>query len=290
MRGRLLSKKTAPLGAVFCYNTLMKKLAFFVLSIFIIFGFVSFAGAMVKPYEPVLLSKQMGLGSKGDSVMVLQNFLVTKGYLSGIVDGKFGPKTKAAVVAYQKANKISPTGFVGPLTFAAINKAIVAASSSSNTNTNTNTSSNTKPLSIKNVSPLPSGQVGVEYKLDIEGVGGTAGYNWEIVSGSLPQGLLLTKTAIRCIMAPCYNWMPAYISGVPETAGSYAFTVEVMSGDEKVQKNFTLEISNASAALSGSGSTTGNTGVVCEYARPPMGYHYENMKTYPPCGATLVAD
>lgn len=267
----------------------MKKFVFLGVFMFIIFGFISFASAATKPYEPALLSKQMGLGSKGERVMVLQNFLVSKGYLSGLVDGKFGPKTKAAVVAYQKANKISPTGFVGPLTFAAINKAITN-SGANTTNTNTNTSSTTKPLSIKNVSPLPSGQVGVEYKLDIEGVGGTAGYNWEVVSGALPQGLLLTKTAIRCIMAPCYNWMPAYISGVPEVAGSYAFTVEVTSGDEKIQKNFTLEIANASAALSGGGFTTGNTGVVCEYARPPMGYHYENMKTYPPCGATLVAD
>ncbi|MFM7088424.1 MAG: peptidoglycan-binding domain-containing protein [Candidatus Paceibacterota bacterium] len=258
----------------------MKKFVFWGVLIFMIFGLVF----QTQAANLVVLNKQVGVGAKGESVMVLQNFLVSKGYLSGLVDGKFGPKTKAAVAAYQKANKIPQTGFVGPLTFAAINKAIT------NTGANTtNTTGTIKPLSIKNTSLLPTGKVGVEYKVDIEGVGGTAGYNWEIISGALPQGIVLTRTAIRCIMAPCYNWMPAYISGVPEVAGSYAFTIEVMSGDEKVQKNFTLEISNTSA-LSGGGSTTGNTGVVCEYARPPMGYHYENMHTNPPCGATLVAD
>lgn len=265
----------------------MKKFVLLSVFIFIIFGFVFSFVRAYDPVQPVLLSKQMGVGSKGSSVVTLQSFLISKGYLSGVADGKFGPKTKAAVVAYQKANKISPTGFVGPLTFASINKML---SLSVNTGNNSNTNNTNTPLSIKNPSVLPAGQVGVEYRLDIEGVGGGAGYNWEIVSGTLPTGLLMTKTAIRCIMAPCYNWMPATISGIPEVAGVYAFTMEVSSGDEKFQKNFSLEIKAANTAMSGNDSTTSNTSVVCEYARPPMGYHYENMKIHPPCGAELVAD
>jgi len=268
----------------------MKKLSLFVLIIFIIFSFV-FISHISQAASLVVLNKQVGLGSKGDNVLALQNFLVQKGFLSGVVDGKFGPKTKAAVIAYQKLNKINPTGFVGPLTLANINKLINSMNAGNNTNTNTSsTASNAKPLSIKNTSPLVSGKVGLEYSLDIEGVGGTAGYNWEIVSGALPPGLLMTKTAIRCIMAPCYNWMPARISGIPEVVGVYNFVVEVMSGDEKIQKSFSLEILNSTASLSGSGSSTGSTGIVCEYARPPVGFHYENLKKNPPCGADLVAD
>ncbi|MFN4181559.1 MAG: peptidoglycan-binding domain-containing protein [Candidatus Paceibacteria bacterium] len=265
----------------------MKKLAFVFLSVFIIFSFISFASAATKPYDPVLLSKQMGLGAKGESVFALQNFLVNKGHLSGVADGKFGPKTKAAVVAYQKANKISPTGFVGPLTLAAINKSIL--SSGENT-ANTNTSSTTKPLSIKNASPLPSGQLGVAYSLDIEGVGGTEGYRWDLVTGSLPLGLELMKTEIRCIMAPCYNWSPVNIAGVPYVPGVYSFTLEVVSGNEKVQKDFTIEILKTNTVSSLESANADGAKVMCEYARPPMGYHYENVKIYPPCGATLVAD
>ncbi len=218
----------------------MKKIAFLFLSVFIIFSFVFSAQAA----SLATLNKQMGLGSKGESVVSLQSFLVQKGFLSGVADGKFGPKTKAAVVAYQKANKISATGFVGPLTFASINNAIASMNAGTNTNTNTGASTN-KKLSIKNTSPLPLATVGVEYNLDIEGVGGAAGYNWEIVSGSLPTGLLMTKTAIRCIMAPCYNWMPARITGIPEASGIYSFTMEVTSGDEQIQKSFSLEVLNS---------------------------------------------
>jgi hypothetical protein len=74
--------------------------------------------------------------------------------------------------------------------------------------------------------------------------------------------------------------MPARISGTPTQEGSYNFTMKVMSGDEQVQKNFTLQIN----------SSTSNSLVVCEYAQPPAGYHYENVHTHPPCGATLVAN
>jgi peptidoglycan hydrolase-like protein with peptidoglycan-binding domain len=187
----------------------MKKFTLFILSIFIICSFFSVARAVT--LAP--LTSQMGIGSKGTSVVALQNFLVNHGYLTGIVDGKFGPKTKAGVIKYQIANKISPTGFVGPLTFASINKIISGAiisnsntsttgatststgtSSTTGTNSNTNTST-TQALSISTSSSLPAGQVGTDYNLDIEAMGGTAGYNnWEITSGSLPPGILLTVT------------------------------------------------------------------------------------------------
>jgi len=248
------------------------------------------------------LTKQMGIGSKGSSVVALQNFLVNKGYLTGTVDGKFGPKTKAGVIKYQKVNKISPTGFVGPLTFASINNAISGTiSSNSNTSTtgatgtNTSTSTGTttsstgtttsthttQALSISSASTLPTAQVGTDYRVDIEAMGGTAGYNnWEVISGALPPGMLLTVISIRCIMAPCYNWMPASISGTPTQAGTYNFTMQVYSGDEKAQKSFVLEVANQNSG----------SGVVCEYAQPPAGYHYENMHTHLPCGANLVAN
>ena len=57
----------------------------------------------------------------GDDVKVLQTFLNTKGYNSGIPDGNFGPKTQTAVIAFQKANGLTPDGIVGPNTIKFMN-------------------------------------------------------------------------------------------------------------------------------------------------------------------------
>ena len=56
-------------------------------------------------------------GSRGDAVRRLQELLHKKGFDCGAVDGIFGSKTYAAVVAFQKANGLSADGIVGPLTW-----------------------------------------------------------------------------------------------------------------------------------------------------------------------------
>jgi peptidoglycan hydrolase-like protein with peptidoglycan-binding domain len=50
-------------------------------------------------------------GSKGDAVVMLQ------GKLGVPADGKFGPGTHAAVVAYQRSHGLTPDGVVGPQTW-----------------------------------------------------------------------------------------------------------------------------------------------------------------------------
>ena len=57
-------------------------------------------------------------GCTGDAVKTLQDKLNALGYNSGSVDGIFGSKTKAAVLAFQKANGLGVDGIVGPLTWA----------------------------------------------------------------------------------------------------------------------------------------------------------------------------
>ena len=49
-------------------------------------------------------------GSSGDSVEKLQQALKIKKFYTGVVDGKFGPATEAAVKAYQKSVGIRQTG------------------------------------------------------------------------------------------------------------------------------------------------------------------------------------
>ena len=56
-------------------------------------------------------------GSRGDAVRKLQELLHKKGFDCGAVDGIFGSKTYAAVVAFQKANGLGADGIVGPLTW-----------------------------------------------------------------------------------------------------------------------------------------------------------------------------
>jgi peptidoglycan hydrolase-like protein with peptidoglycan-binding domain len=56
-------------------------------------------------------------GSKGPAVKELQNLLKAKGFNPGPIDGAFGPKTKAAVLSFQRAKGITVDGIVGPQTW-----------------------------------------------------------------------------------------------------------------------------------------------------------------------------
>ena len=60
-------------------------------------------------------------GSSGAAVLDLQNRLITLGYLADKADGKFGLNTRAAVVAFQKANNLSPDGVAGAKTLEKLN-------------------------------------------------------------------------------------------------------------------------------------------------------------------------
>ena len=55
----------------------------------------------------------MRTGSKGQEVKDLQTRLSALGYYSGKIDGEFGPGTKEAVTAFQKANGLEADGIVG---------------------------------------------------------------------------------------------------------------------------------------------------------------------------------
>lgn len=71
-------------------------------------------------------ANDLKLGSVGPEVVELQKFLVSQGYLVmpvGTAMGEFGPRTKAALIKYQQANKITPaSGNFGPMTRTKINE------------------------------------------------------------------------------------------------------------------------------------------------------------------------
>jgi murein DD-endopeptidase MepM/ murein hydrolase activator NlpD len=73
-------------------------------------------GATAAPASPAASGARPTVkqGSRGDHVKYLQNKL-------GITaDGDFGPKTKAAVVAFQKSRGLAADGIVGPITWKAV--------------------------------------------------------------------------------------------------------------------------------------------------------------------------
>ena len=74
--------------------------------------------------EPLILRK----GSKGAEVKDLQNKLISLGYDLGKygADGDFGSATEKAVKKFQKDHSIGQDGQAGPLTFAALERALQA--------------------------------------------------------------------------------------------------------------------------------------------------------------------
>lgn len=66
--------------------------------------------------------KEVSTGSTGRAVRNLQLILNNRGYNCGTVDGDFGSKTKAAVIAFQKAQGLGADGIVGTKTWTALFK------------------------------------------------------------------------------------------------------------------------------------------------------------------------
>ena len=65
-------------------------------------------------------STALRLGSRGETVRKLQMYLKKRGFFNGEVNGIFGPRTRAAVIAFQRARGMKPDGVVGVRTLAAM--------------------------------------------------------------------------------------------------------------------------------------------------------------------------
>jgi hypothetical protein len=76
---------------------------------------------------------------------------------------------------------------------------------------------------------LAGGQVTQPYFQELRPSGGVGNYAFAVVSGALPPGLSLQN-------------VPLGISGVPTTAGIYAFTLRLTSGSQSLDARYTIEI------------------------------------------------
>ena len=105
----------------------------------------------------------MRVGSKGDRVTILQQALIRLKLLSGKADGKYGSKTKKAVIAFQKQQKLSADGVAGKKTLLALEKAILKQAESSETSTVTPTptpTSSAVPTPAPTATPTPTPKTG----------------------------------------------------------------------------------------------------------------------------------
>lgn len=91
------------------------------------------------------LKRTMRIGDRGDDVKQLQQILYRLGYLSGGIDGIFGPSTGTAVSAFQKKNSLTADRIVGSLTWAKLNASNAVGASSSLINQGSGTGSSSSP-------------------------------------------------------------------------------------------------------------------------------------------------
>ena len=104
----------------------MKKYLHILLILSFLFGSVSFASAELVN-TGIKLTRTLMIGAKGDDVKSLQQILIDKGFLTGKADGSFGPKTRLALINFQRANNLGVDGKAGPKVRDFLAKTIVVA-------------------------------------------------------------------------------------------------------------------------------------------------------------------
>jgi len=89
-------------------------------------------GSTVSTADKCSFTRSLTVGSRGDDVTCLQNYLKGAGHLSVSATGYFGSLTKAAAASWQSANGVSPAaGYFGPISRAKYDSMTATAAASS---------------------------------------------------------------------------------------------------------------------------------------------------------------
>lgn len=92
---------------------------------------LAMAIALALCLSPALADIVLEVGSSGANVTKVQNRLIQYGYMTGSADGKYGEKTRDAVILFQKRNGLTVDGRVGKATAAALGVTLTSSTSSS---------------------------------------------------------------------------------------------------------------------------------------------------------------
>jgi subtilisin family serine protease len=140
------------------------------------------------------------------------------GYVGGWPNG---------LIMYSSSGELSGT----PTEAGAYNFTVQVTDANSKTDSKSLSISVYEPL-VLTASSLPDGYTGTAYSRTLAADGGLQPYTWSITSGSLPIGLSL-------------NASTGELSGIPDAAGTYSFTVTVTDANSETDsRTFSLEVFN----------------------------------------------
>ena len=91
--------------------------------------FLAISAMALPAITAAAIDTNLKYGARGNEVFELQEFLISKGFLSSVATGNFYSLTLKAVIAYQASVGLPTTGFVGSMTRSAINQGLADGTS-----------------------------------------------------------------------------------------------------------------------------------------------------------------
>jgi peptidoglycan hydrolase-like protein with peptidoglycan-binding domain len=192
----------------------------------VILAFAASANAAVFAPTCTTLNYGLSFGSNdswsGGKVTKLQNFLYTEGDMQVSATGYFGPITLHAVKSFQASQGIWTTGFVGPLTRAAISRLSCAG--------------NPPPFATLFITSISPNITTVGSTVTIHGSGFTQDNTITLGRGSIVHiasydGTSLVFTVPSSLTPACYfSKPPCLIASQQTTSGIYAVSVTNAQG------------------------------------------------------------
>lgn len=172
-------------------------------------------------------------GSYGDNVRKMQTVLRQKGFYRGSVDGKFGPATKKAVIAFQKSVSITPDGKPGNKTLTALYEGSSAINHDANGDVKNN-------LNIKDPRSIYYGMKG-ERVTSLQRALRTAGYYNAAIDGKFGDN---TLSAVKRFQRE-HGLVADGIAG----AKTQAKLNSVNNGKSKIKDSFVLSLGSNCAEV-----------------------------------------
>jgi len=173
------------------------------------------------------------------------------------------PQTKGVTWSLTGAGSLSgqtatTVTYTAPASVTATSSPVITGTSAfDNTKTGTLTINLVPPPTVTNTSPLAAGQVGVAYSASLTATNGVTPYTWTITSGTLPANLTLSGSTI---------------SGMPTTAGTSTFTVQVKDASGLTNtKGLSITI-NQPPTITSASSTTFTAGVAGTFSVTTTGF------------------